>query len=152
MALSSELHEVLARRRRPLQRELRLEAQSERKTRDISAGEDPDDVIDPDDSGPRLLVTLKEPVAEIYDLPASQAEQTSGRYPDTADQSNAPGSPPVATAEAASTPALPDLLDPAVLRTMPPRVAAFMLYEPPDSPPWRSPPPPAGADDGSWVG
>ena len=71
MALSSELHEVLARRRRPLQRELRLEAQSERKTRDISAGEDPDDVIDPDDSGPRLSVTLKEPVAGVYALPAA---------------------------------------------------------------------------------
>jgi len=29
----------------------------------------------------------------------------------------------------AGFPAPPDLLDPAVLRTMPPRVAAFMLYE-----------------------
>jgi len=32
---------------------------------------------------------------------------------------------------------MPDLLDPAVLRTMPPRVAAFMLYEPHEPPPWR---------------
>jgi hypothetical protein len=36
---------------------------------------------DPDDSGPRLSVTLKEPVAEVYALPVAQAEQTSGRYP-----------------------------------------------------------------------
>jgi hypothetical protein len=119
----------------------------------LPAGDDPDDVIDPDDSDPRLSVTLKESsVAEIYALKAAQAEQTSGRYPDSADQPNAPGSPPIATAEAASTPALPDLLDPAVLRTMPPKVAGFMLYEPSDPPPWRSSPPPAGADDGSWVG
>ena len=38
---------------------------------------------------------------------------------------------------AAGTPAMLDLLDPVVLSTMPPRVAAFMLYEPRDSPPWR---------------
>jgi len=31
----------------------------------------------------------------------------------------------------------PDLLDPVALRTMPPRVAAFMLYEPPEPPRWR---------------
>jgi hypothetical protein len=40
--------------------------------------DDPDDVIDPNDSGPRLSVTLKDPVAEIYALPAAQAQQTSG--------------------------------------------------------------------------
>jgi hypothetical protein len=38
---------------------------------------------------------------------------------------------------AAGAPTLTDLLDPVVLRTMPPRVAAFMLYEPPEPPPWR---------------
>jgi hypothetical protein len=27
---------------------------------------------------------------------------------------------------------MPHFLDPVVVRTMPPRVAAFMLYEPPD--------------------
>ena len=124
----------------------------EEKVRGDDTFQDPDDVIDPDDSGPRLSVTLKEPVAEVYALPAAQAEQTSGRYPDTAEQSNAPGSPPIATAEVAGTPAVPDLLDPAVLRTMPPKVAAFMLYEPPDPPPWHSSAPLAGADDGSWVG
>jgi hypothetical protein len=32
---------------------------------------------------------------------------------------------------------MPDLLDPVVLLSMPPRVAAFMLYEPPHSLPWR---------------
>jgi len=32
---------------------------------------------------------------------------------------------------------MPDLLDPVVLRTMPPQVAAFMLYEPREPPPWR---------------
>ena len=52
----------------------------------------------------------------------------------TGDQSTAPQSPPTPTAAAAGTPAPLDLLDPVVLRTMPPQVAAFMLYEPP---PWR---------------
>jgi len=99
--------------------------------------DDPDDSIDPDDSGPRLSVSLKEPVAEIYALQAAQTEQTSGRHPDTGDQSGAPQSPPRAAAQAAGTPAMPDLLDSEVLRTMPPRVAAFMLYEPRDPPPWR---------------
>src|SRR5262249_11186416 len=31
----------------------------------------------------------------------------------------------------------PDLLNPVVLHTMPPKVAAFLLYEPPERPPWR---------------
>jgi hypothetical protein len=103
-----------------------------------SAGNDSDDVIDPDDSGPRLSVTLKESsVDEIYALKAAQAEQTSGCCPDTGDQSKASKLPPKATAGVAGIPAPPALLDPAALRTMPPRVAAFMLYEPPDPPPWR---------------
>jgi hypothetical protein len=42
----------------------------EEKVRGDDTFQDPDDVIDPDDSGPRLSVTLKEPVAEIYALPA----------------------------------------------------------------------------------
>jgi hypothetical protein len=92
--------------------------------------QDSDDRVDPDDCGPRLSVTLKEPVGETYALPAAQAEQTNGRCPDTGDQSKGPQS-------AAGTPAPPDLLDPVVLRTMPPRVAAFMLYEPREPPPWR---------------
>jgi len=78
---------------------------------------------------------LKESVAEIYALPEPlEAEQRSRRHPDTGDQSKAPQSPLPATAEASAP---PDLLDPAVLRTMPPRVAAFMLYEPREPPPWR---------------
>jgi hypothetical protein len=70
-------------------------------------------------------------------VPAAQAEQTNGRCPHTLEQSSAPQSPPRATAAAAGTPAPPDLLDPAVLQTMPPRVAAFMLYESREPPPWR---------------
>ena len=104
---------------------------------DTAPAEDPDDRIDPDDSAPRLSITLKEPVGEIYALPAAQTVQTSGRLPDTGHQSKAPQSPPRAIAAAAGTPAMPDLLDPVVLRTMPPRVAAFMLYEPREPPPWR---------------
>jgi hypothetical protein len=42
-----------------------------------------------------------------------------------------------ATPTTAGAPAPPDLLDPVALRTMSPRVAAFMLYEPPEPPPWR---------------
>jgi hypothetical protein len=93
---------------------------------------------DPDDSGPRLSVTLKHsPDGETCALPAAQAEQTSGRQPDSGEQSGAPQSPPGAAAQTAGVPAMPDLLDPVVLRTMPPRVAAFMLYEPRELPPWR---------------
>jgi hypothetical protein len=92
----------------------------------------PVDSIDPDDSGPMLSVTLKQsPYGETYALPAAQPEQTSGRCSDTGDQSKAPQSTPVA-------PAMPDLLDPVVLRTMPAKVAAFMMYEPADRPPWRT--------------
>jgi hypothetical protein len=90
----------------------------------------PDDVIDPDDSGPRLSITLKESsVDEIYALQAAQAEQTSGCYPDTTDQLKA-------SQLLTSTPAPPDLLDSAVLRTMPVKVAAFMMYEPPSLSSW----------------
>jgi hypothetical protein len=71
-----------------------------------SAGDDPDDVIGPDDSGPRLSVTLKESsVDEFYALPATQAEQTSGRCSDTGDQSKAPQLSLGAPAATAGTPA-----------------------------------------------
>ena len=104
---------------------------------------------DPDDCGPRLSVTFNEqPVAEIYALMAAQAEQTSGRS-DAGEQSTTPQSPPRATAGAAGASTPPDLLDPMVLRTMPPRVAAFMLYEPPR---WRTNWPPEGMDDRAWCG
>ena len=61
---------------------------------------------------------MKETVGETCALPAAQAEQISGRCPDSG-------------AEAADAFGLPDLLDPAILRTMPPLVAIFMLYEAP---------------------
>jgi hypothetical protein len=92
---------------------------------------DDDTFQDPHDSGPQLSVTLKRsPVDEIYALPVAQPEQTSGRCPDIGDQSKGPQS-------AADPPAAPDLLDPAVLRTMPAGVAAFMMYEPPQPSAWR---------------
>src|SRR5262245_16899090 len=107
----------------------------EEEDREEDTFRDPDDRVDPEDSRPRLSVSLKETVGEIYALPAAHAEQTGGRCPDTGDQSKGPQSPLRATAEAVGIPATPDLLDPAVLRTMPPRVAAFMFYEPRESPP-----------------
>jgi hypothetical protein len=147
MPLSNELREALARgcrRARPPDRD---------------DGPVDTDVINPDDSGPRLSLTLKESsVDEIYALPVAQAEQITGRDPSTTDQPKAPKSPPKATAEAAGIPAPPDLLDPAVLRTMPAKVAAFMMYEPPERPPWRAETPAQRAhreaieDCGSWVG
>ena len=155
MALSTELRLALASRHR---QRLRCCARELPEVQPLGS-EDPDDSIDPDDCGPRLSVTLKEPVGEIYALPTAQAEQTSGRDPPTLEQSTAPQSPPRATAAAAGTPAMPDLLDPVVLRTMPPRVAAFMLYEPREPPPWRYRE--TGAErewreqcesDGAWVG
>ena len=98
-------------------------------------------------------------VDEIYSLPTTQAEQTSGCCLDTAAGVNASQSPPRAAAQAASASPPSDLLDPVVLRTMPPRVAAFMLYEPPDPPPWRRQETLAQRahremleDCGSWVG
>ena len=95
--------------------------------------DDPDD----DDSAPRLSLTLKESSLDgICALPAAQAEQITGRSPHTLDQSKALKSAPKATAGTTDIPAPPDLLDPAVLRTMPAKVAASMMYEPPDRP-WR---------------
>jgi hypothetical protein len=45
-------------------------------------GDDPDVAVDPNDSGPRLSVTLKESSPlEMYVLPAAKAEQITGRYP-----------------------------------------------------------------------
>ena len=118
----AESLELLARSRRPRLRDRCVDSQNGARApllqehNDTEPADDPDDSIDSDDSGPRLSVTLKEPVGEISALPEPlEAEQTSGRGP----------------------PAKPDLLDPVVLRTMPPRVAAFMLYESRDPPPWR---------------
>ena len=100
--------------------------------------DDPDDSMDPDDSGPRLSVSLKQsPNGGTDAYPVAQAAQTSGRCPDTGDGSKGPQSPPRAPPAATGTPTRPDLLDPVILRTLPPRVAAFMLYEPREPPPWR---------------
>jgi hypothetical protein len=141
----AESLELLARSRRPRLRDRSIDQDGRQRCRPIVENtvlvDDPDDVIDPDDSGPRLSVTLKQsPDGETCALPAAQAEQTSGRCPNAPDQSNAPQPPLRATAGAAGTPDPPDLLDPVVLRMMPPRVAAFMLYEPPR---WRTSLPPA---------
>ena len=76
--------------------------------------QDPDDRVDPDERGPRLSVTLKQsPNGETDTWPAAQKEERSRRHPDTGDQSKAPQS-------AAGTPVPRDLLDPVILRTMPP--------------------------------
>src|SRR5262245_16367242 len=49
---------------------------------DAVPADDPDDVIDPDDSGPRLLVTFNEqPVAEIYALPVARQSKHLGAIP-----------------------------------------------------------------------
>jgi hypothetical protein len=145
MPLSTELQEVLARsRRRPPLRDRIVKEEADarapllREHNDGVPADDSDDVIDPNDSGPRLSVTFNEqPVAEIYALPVAQTEQTPGRDPHTLEHSSAPQSPHGATAATAGAPPMPDLLDPVALRTMPPRVAAFMLYEPREPPPWR---------------
>src|SRR6516164_9979069 len=85
MPLSSELREVLARRRRPRLRDRDIEQDSGTRAPLLehnAPADDPDDSIDPDDLGPRLSVTLKHcPNGETYALPAAQLEQTSGRCP-----------------------------------------------------------------------
>jgi hypothetical protein len=97
---------------------------------------EPDDRIDPDDCGPRLSVALKES-CETCPSPVAPVAQASGRCPDTGDQSKRTTIDTGAPATVPGTSALPDLLDPAVLRTMPPKVAAFMLHTPREPPPWR---------------
>ena len=115
---------------------------------------------DPDDSASRLSVTFNEQlVAEIYALPVGQTEQTPGRDPHTLEHSGAPQSSPGATIATVGAPPVPDLLDPSVLLSMPPRVAAFMLYEAPEPPSLRRQETLAQRehremieDCGSWVG
>src|SRR5262245_19235156 len=94
-----------------------------------SEAEDRDDTfLDPDDCCPRLSVTLKDDAVGVV---ANIHNVNPGLHPEL------PLPPVGAPAAAASAHAMPDLLDPVVLRTMPPRVAAFMLYEPRDPPPCR---------------
>ena len=108
----AESLKLLARSRRPRLRDRYADSQSGARApllqehNDSVPADDPDDSIDPDDSGPRLSVTLKEPVAEIYALPAAQALQTSGCCPDTGDQSKAPQSLLRATAATAGAPVI----------------------------------------------
>jgi hypothetical protein len=110
---------------------------------------DPNDDPDPDDAGPQLVVTLKQPVAEIYPLPEPLEPECC---PDTPQGSNAPGSPPGAITAPAGAPAPPDLLDPVVLATMPPQVARFFLHQPRDPPTWQTRRPAPEQDDGAWCG
>jgi len=162
MPLSNELRDALARGRRRPRPPDRNDGPVDTDHQDngnLCATDAATDQTMPDDSGPRLSVTLKQSaVDEIYALPAAQAEQITGRDPSTTDQSKAPQLPPKARARAAGIPALPDLLDPAVLRTMPAKVAAFMIYESPERPPWRAETPAQRAHReaiegcGSWVG
>jgi hypothetical protein len=142
MPLSSELREALARGRRRPRPSSRSDGRVDTNHQDngnlraadpatdhhdAMPADDPDD----DDSAPRLSLTLKESSLDgICALPAAQAEQITGRSPHTLDQSKALKSAPKATAGTTDIPAPPDLLDPAVLRTMPAKVAAFMMYEP----------------------
>src|SRR5262249_356798 len=93
--------------------------------------EDPDDDPEPAIACPALSGRVADQnVEKISPLPADQAEQTSGCWPDTGDGSKGLQS-------TAGTPSPPDLLNPVVLHTMPPKVAAFMLHEPREPPPWR---------------
>ena len=73
MSLSTELPEALARshrgqrlRGRSVNQEGGTRAPLLREHNDTVPTDDPDDSIDPDDSGPRLSVTLQEPVGETY--------------------------------------------------------------------------------------
>jgi hypothetical protein len=101
-------------------------------------GDDPDDVINPDDSGPQPIGIAEESdIEHICALPVVKVGQMSERGPGTSEGANAAQSASRATAGPADIPAPPALLDPAVVRTMPERVIAFMLYEPRDPPAWR---------------
>ena len=95
---------------------------------DTVPADDPDNVDDPDDCGPRLSVTLKDDAVGVV---------TNIRNGVPGHDRELPPPPVGVTAATAGAPAQPDLIDPVVLRTMPPQVAAFMLYEPRDPPPWR---------------
>src|SRR5262249_34440003 len=106
----------------------RLLAGLQARTSEEEDRDDPDDRVDPDDSGPRLSFTLKDDAEGVV---TNIRNSRRVCYPEL------PPPPVGATAAAAGTPPPPDLLDPVVLRTMPPKVAAFMLYEPREPPPWR---------------
>jgi hypothetical protein len=73
----TESLELLTRSRRPPLRDRTVNQEGGsrapllREHNESVPAEDPDDSIDPDERGPRLVVTLKEPVGEIYALPAA---------------------------------------------------------------------------------
>jgi hypothetical protein len=100
--------------------------------------------VDPDDSGPRLVVSLKQPVSEIYALPEPpETEQTTGRYPDTGEGLGAPESPPVKLATVTGRDAGPlncDPIEPGLalaISQMPAKLQRWMLAPPVDPPRWR---------------
>jgi hypothetical protein len=93
MPLSTELVEALARSRRRSRLSNRcvdlengVRALLLQEHNDTVPADHPDDSINPNDSGPRLSVTLKElPNGETYALRAVQAELISGCCPNTGD-------------------------------------------------------------------
>ena len=111
---------------------------------------------------PSTVGALHDRIYERYDSPGWFAFQqlyheAAGLQP----RRKTPGSEDAATKGDAmpAAPDKPDLRDPVVLRTMPPRVAAFVLYEPREPPPWRRQETLAQRahremieDCGSWVG
>jgi hypothetical protein len=93
--------------------------------------EDPDDDPDPTIACPRLSVRVADQnVEKIYTLPADQAEQTSGCWPDTGEgvkRATIDGRHSISArfTESRGTP-----YDAA-------QSCSFMLYEPHEPPPWR---------------
>jgi hypothetical protein len=198
MALSSELHELLARRGRPRPRELRLEVRPE-ESRDISAGEDLDE--DP---------VILPPCLALPPIPPAWSQLLCGRAHEAANAQYgrmallavgcrlgihpsqsaleqvagcrsvgavrrllilAYGSrgmctafelagilQPSKSAESLSYSKAPQSVETAdrlAIRqgfSSQARVMRWFDRQEPVPPPWRSSPPPVGADDGSWVG
>jgi hypothetical protein len=198
MALSSELHELLARRGRPRPRELRLEARPE-ESRDISDGEDSDD--DP---------VILPPCLALPPIPPAWSQLLCGRAHEAASAQYGRMALLAVGCRLGVTPSQSALSEAARCRSVgavrrllilaygsrglsvafelagilqPSTSAEFLPYskasqsvetaeqsvtrqgftsqarvmrwfdrQEPVPPPWRSSPPPAGADDGSWVG
>jgi hypothetical protein len=100
---------------------------------------------DHNDSSPRLVVTLEQPVSEIYALlqVSLETEQTSGCYPDTGGGLGAPESPPVKLATVTGSDAGPlnsDPIEPGLalaISQMPAKLQRWMLAPPVDPPRWR---------------
>ena len=84
--------------------------------------------------GPAGWTALASFWAEAAGLP--QSKHLGERCLGPGEPSNAPQSPEVPAEGAIGAPVQPDLLDPAVLSTMPDRVAGWLRYQPRDPPPW----------------